>query len=147
MRVLAHDTAGVGTARIEVSEKSTVPLLKGLAGFFQFIALGIDPVGDDILNHGLGAAVGVGGTNGAVLGNGNHVGDSSRIAIDSCRGREDNVADIVALHGAEESYAAADIDAVVLERNFTRFTNSLVETLESKCREQNSDTPSGPQSG
>lgn len=105
------------TARVEVAQQSAVPLLEGLALLFQVGALGIDVVGDDVLNHGLGAAVGVGRANGAVLGDGDHVGESSGIAVDSGGGGEDNVGDIVAGHGLEERNAAADVDAVVLERD------------------------------
>ena len=44
---------------------------------------------------------------------------------DGRRGGEDDVGDAVALHGAEEGNAAADIDAVVLEGNLARLSDSL----------------------
>lgn len=113
------------TARVEVAQQSAVPLLEGLALLLQVGALGIDVVGDDVLNHGLGAAVGVGRANGAVLGDGDHVGESSGIAVDGGGGGEDNVGDIVAGHGLEERNAAADVDAVVLERDDGRLSNGL----------------------
>lgn len=113
------------TARVEVAQQSAVPLLEGLALLLQVGALGIDIVGDDVLNHGLGAAVGVGRANGAVLGDGDHVGESSGIAVDGGGGGEDNVGDIVAGHGLEERNAAADVDAVVLERDNGRLSDSL----------------------
>jgi hypothetical protein len=124
--VLSHDTAGVSTARVEVAEESTVPLLERLAGLLQVVALSVDLVGDDILNDVLGATVDVGRTAGAVLGDGNHVLEAGGIAVDGGGGGEDDVGDIVAGHGAEEGDAAADVDTVVLEGNFARFANSLV---------------------
>ena len=125
LRVLTHDSARVGTTRVEVSEQCTIPLLEWLSGLLQIASLSVDKVGDDVLNHGLGATIGVGRTNGAVLWDGNHVGESGGITVDGGRRREDNVGDIVALHGAEQGNAAANIDAVVLERNFARLANSL----------------------
>lgn len=125
LRVLAHDTTRVSTARVKVSQQGAVPLLKGLASLLQVVALGIDAVGDDVLDHGLGAAVGVGRTNWAVLGDGDHVGDSASITVNGGRGRKDNVGDVVALTGAKEGNAAANIDAVVLEGNLARLANGL----------------------
>lgn len=115
----------MGTAGVEVSQKRTVPLLERLAGLLQVVALGIDVVGDDILDGGLGAAVGVGRADGAVLGDGNHVGDTRGIAIDGGGRGEDDVGDVVAGHGAEERDAATDVDAVVLERDLGRLADSL----------------------
>lgn len=117
------------TARVEVAQQSAVPLLEGLALLLQVSALGVDMVGDDVLNHGLGAAVGVGRANGAVLGDGDHVGESSGIAVDGGGGGEDNVGDIVAGHGLEERDAAADVDAVVLEGDDGRLSNGLEKLL------------------
>lgn len=125
LRILAHDAAGVRAAGVEVAQQSTVPLLERLALLLQVVALSVDVVGDDVLNHGLGAAVGVGRANGAVLGDGNHVGESSRIAVDGGGRGEDNVGDIVAGHGLEEGDAAADIDAVVLERDHGGLSDGL----------------------
>lgn len=125
LRILAHDAAGVGTAGVEVAQQSAVPLLERLALLLQVVALSVDVVRDDVLNHGLGAAVGVGRANGAVLGDGDHVGESSRIAVDGGGGGEDNVGDIVAGHGLEEGNAAANIDAVVFERDHGRLSDGL----------------------
>lgn len=125
LRILAHDAAGVGTAGVEVAQQSAVPLLERLALLLQVVALSVDVVGDDVLNHGLGTAVGVGRANGAVLGDGDHVGESSRIAVDGGGGGEDDVGDIVAGHGLEEGNAAANIDAVVLERDHGRLSDGL----------------------
>jgi len=125
LRVLTHDTSGVSTARVEVSEQSTVPLLEVLASLLQVVTLSVDEVADNVLNHGLGAAVCVGRSDGAVLGDGNHVGESGSIAIDGSGGGEDDVVDVVALHGAEEGDAATDIDTVVLEWDLARLADSL----------------------
>lgn len=123
--VLAHDAGGVGAAGVEVAEVGTVPLLVRLAGLLEVVALGVDVVGNDILNDGLGAAVGVGWADGAVLGDGNHVGETSGIAVDGGRGGEDDVGDVVTLHGAQQGDATADIDAVVLEGDLARLANGL----------------------
>lgn len=123
--ILAHDAAGVGTARVKVSEEGTVPLLVLLASLLKVVALSVNKVCDDILNHGLGAAVGVGGPDGAMLGDGDHVGEAGGIAVDGGGGGEDDVVDVVALHGAEKSDAAADIDTVVLEGNLAGLADSL----------------------
>lgn len=125
LRVLAHDAAGVGAARVKVAQQGAVPLVVGLAGLLQLVALGVDVVGDDVLNHGLCAAVGVGRANGAGLGDGNHVGEAGGVAVDGGGGGKDNVADAVAGHAAHEGDAAADVDAVVFEGDFTRFADGL----------------------
>lgn len=83
--VFAHDTTWVRAAGVEVSEQSTVPLLERLVGLLQLVPLGIDAVPDDILNHRLGASVGVGRTGRAILGDGNHVGESGSVAVNGSR--------------------------------------------------------------
>ncbi|KAJ6444934.1 LOW QUALITY PROTEIN: putative quinone oxidoreductase [Purpureocillium lavendulum] len=123
--VLAHDAAGVRAAGVEVAQQGAVPLVVGLASLLQVVALGLDEVGDDVLDHRLCAAVRVGRADGAVLGDGDHVGEAGGIAVDGRRGGEDDVGDVVALHGAEEGDAAADVDAVVLERDLTRLADGL----------------------
>lgn len=47
------------------------------------------------------------------------------IAIDGGRGGEDDVVDVVFLHAAEKGNGSANVDAIVLERNFCGFTNRL----------------------
>ena len=123
--VLAHDTAGVSTARVEVAQQSTVPLLKGLARLLGLPPLGLDMVGNNSLDHHLGMTICVGGADGAVFGNGNHARDAGGITIDSSGGREDDVGDIVLGHRTEQGDAAADIDTVVLEWDFARLANGL----------------------
>lgn len=73
----------------------------------------------------LGSSIWVGGPNWAVFWDGNHVWDSSCITIYGCRGREHNVGYIVLGHAAEERDGSANIDSVVFEGDFGRFTNSL----------------------
>ncbi|POR37440.1 Putative quinone oxidoreductase [Tolypocladium paradoxum] len=130
--VLAHDAAGVGAAGVEVAQQRGVPLLKGLAGLVEVAALGVDAVGDDVLDHRLGAAVGVGRADGAVLGDGDHVGEARRVAVDGGRRGEDDVGDVVALHGPQQGDAAADVDAVVLEGG----SNSMLATYIGRDRER-----------
>lgn len=125
LRVFTHDTTRMRAAGVEVSQKSAVPLLKWLALLLQPVALGVDVVGNDILNHRLGAAVGVCGANRAVLWDRNHVGESGGITVDGGGRGEDDTRDVVAGHGAHEANAAADVDAVVLERDLGRFANGL----------------------
>lgn len=115
----------MGAAGVEVSEQSAVPGLVGLALLLQVVSLGVDEVGNGGLNGGLGVAVGVGGPNGAILGDGDHVGEAGGVAVNGGGGGEDNVVDIVALHGAEEGDTSADIDAVVVERSHARLADGL----------------------
>ena len=115
--VLAHDAARVGTAGVEVTEVGAVPLLEGLAGLLRVLALGGDPVINDLLDDSLRPAVGVRGADRAVLGDGDHVLKTGGIAVDGGGGREDDVGDIVSAHGVQEGNRAADIDAVVFQGN------------------------------
>lgn len=79
----------------------------------EVVALGFDVVGDAGLDCGFCAAVGVGGTDRAVLRNRDHVGEARRVPIDSGRGGEDDVGDIVAGHRGKEIDRAVDIGTVV----------------------------------
>lgn len=124
--VLAHDSAGVRTARVEVPQQGSVPLLVGLVRLLEVVALGLDVVGDDALDHGFRAAVGVCRANWAVLGDGDHAGNAGGVAVDGRRGREDDVGDIVLGHRPQQRDAAADIDAVVFQRDLSRLAHSLV---------------------
>jgi hypothetical protein len=83
-RILAHDSTRVGAAWVEVSQQSTVPRLKRLSCLLCVVALRFNEVSDDQLDRALCAAVWVCGANRAMLRNGDHVWDSSGIAID-CR--------------------------------------------------------------
>lgn len=123
--ILAHDTAGVGSARVEVPQKGAVPLLIRLVCLLEVPPLCLHVVGYDLLDHGLCTTICVCGANWAVLGDGNHILEASRIAVDGGRGREDDVGHIVLAHGAQERNATANIDTVVFERDDARFTDSL----------------------
>jgi hypothetical protein len=124
-RILAHDPAGVGACWVEVSQQRSIPLLIWLALLLQVIPLSIDVISDDRFDHAFSVSIWIGGTNWAILGNGYHVGNSSRISVDS-RGRgEDNVGDVVLGHAAEESDGSTNIDAVVFEGDLGRFTDGL----------------------
>jgi len=125
--VFAHDTAGVGARRVEVAQQSGVPLLSllGLASLFQVVALCVDEVRDGILNGVLGVSVRVGWAQGALLGDGDHVREAGRIAVDGGRAGEDDVGDIVALHGAQQADGAVDVDMVVVEGSLGRLADGL----------------------
>lgn len=127
LRVLTHNTTGVSTSGVEVTQQSSVPLggFLGLTLLGEVVALSVDKVGDGSLNGELGVSVRVGGAQGAVFGDGDHIGETSRIAVDGGGAGEDNVVDIVFLHGAEEVDGAVDIDEVVIERFFARLADGL----------------------
>ena len=82
-------------------------------------------VRDDVFHHGLCAAVRARRANGAMLGDGDHVLKAGRIAIHGGRAAEYNLCHIVTGHAAKERDGAADINAVVFERDFSRLANSL----------------------
>lgn len=116
----------MGTARVKVTKVGTVPLLKWLAGLLRILALRGNPVLDDLLDNGLRPAVGVGGTDRAVFGDGDHVLESGSIAVDGGGRRKHDVGDIVLAHGVQKRYGASDIDAIVFKGNLGGFTDSLV---------------------
>lgn len=117
----------MSTGGVEVAEQGTVPLLGlGLvAGLDSVVALSVDDVGDGGLDGELGVAVGVGGTQRALLGDGDHVGEASGITVDGGGAGEDDVGDIVADHGAQEADGAVDVDVVVVQRLLTGLTDGL----------------------
>ena len=82
-------------------------------------------IGNDSLVRGLGATIRVGGPNGAVFGDGNHVLEASGVAVDGGRRREDDVGDIVTCHGAEKADGTVDVGAIVLQRDLARFAYCL----------------------
>ena len=134
LRVFSHDAARMGTAWVEVTQIGAIPLLVRLSSFLQVITLSIDKVDNDVFNHRLGAAVRVGRALGAVLGDGNHVREAGGITVHGRRGRKDYVGHVVALHGTEKRKCAADIDAVVLERDFAGLANGLARCQYSRPR-------------
>ena len=112
-------------AGVEVSEECAVPLLEGLSGLLCVVPLRVDEIGNDALDHRLGAAVGVCRAGRALLWDGDHVGEAGGVAVDGSRGREDDIADIVLEHSTEKRNAASDVDAVVFEGDLARFSDRL----------------------
>ena len=125
LRVFAHDSTGVATSRVEVSEESGVVLAASLAILLCLAAFGVDVVGDHGLDTELGVAVRVGRAERALFGDGDHVREAGGIAVDGCGGREDDVGDVVLGHAAQETERAEDVDAVVLERDLARLADGL----------------------
>lgn len=91
----------MGTARVEVSEVGTVPLLERLARLLRVLALRSDVVLDDLLDNRLRPTVRVCGADRAVLGDGDHVLETGSVAIDGGGRREDDVRHIVPAHGVQ----------------------------------------------
>lgn len=110
---------------VEVAQQSTVPLGTRLALLLCVCALRLDVGADQRLDGVLGVSVGVGGAGRAVLGNGDHALETSGISVDGSGRGKDNVGDIVTGHGLEQGNGAADIDAPILERDFTGFADGL----------------------
>jgi len=100
LRVLAHDATRVATSGVEVSQESRVVLAAALASLLGRIALCVDVVGDHGLDAELCVSVRVGGSERALFGNGDHVGEAGGIAVDGCGGGEDDVGHVVLLHAA-----------------------------------------------
>lgn len=128
LRILTHDTAGMGAGGVEVAQQRGVPLLSllGVTGLGGVVALGVDDVRDGGLNREFGVPVGVGGTQGALLGDRNHVREASGIAVDGGRAGEDDIGHIVAEHGAQEADGAVDVDIVVIKGFLAGFADGLV---------------------
>lgn len=87
-------------SRVEVAEESCVPLVALLTLFSGVVPLCVDVVCDDLLIEELCVAVGVCGTERAVLWDGDHVLEAGGIAVDGGGGGEDDVGDVVLGHGA-----------------------------------------------
>jgi hypothetical protein len=90
----------VTTSRVEISQQRTIPLLIWLVGLLRIIPLRINEIRDNQLNCTLRPSVGVCRADGTVFRDGNHVGNSRRVAIDSRGGGEHDVVYIVLLHAA-----------------------------------------------
>lgn len=107
----------MSTSGVEVSQQSSVPLLgfAGVTSLGEVIALGVDEIGNSGLNGELGVSVRVGRAERAVLGDGDHVGEAGGIAVHGGRTGEDDVVDIVFLHGTEQVDGAIDVDEVVIK--------------------------------
>ena len=99
--VLAHESRGVCPDGVEVAEKDDVPL-----GVCRV------EVGEDLLDHPLGPAIGVGcGLLGALLGERELVG----VAVDRGGAGEDDVLATVVAHHVDEREGVAQVVGVVLD--------------------------------
>lgn len=98
--ILTHDSTRVRSSRVEISQQSSIPGFNRLAFFLQLVPLSLDVIDDDQFDCALCSTVWVCGADWAVLRNGNHVGNSSRITVDGGRGGEDDVANIVGGHAS-----------------------------------------------
>lgn len=115
----------MSTTWVEVAQERGVVLLIWLPCLLGVGALRICVIGDDELDHGLGAAVRVGGADGAVLGDGDHVLPFCGVAVDGGRGGEDDVRDVVFGHAAQEDNGSIDVYAVVFEGLLRGLADSL----------------------
>ena len=115
----------MGAGGVEVTQERRIPVVSRLVVLFEVIALGFDVVGDACFDGGFSAAVGVGGTYWTFFGDGDHVGEASRVAVDGGRGGENDVGDIVLGHGGEEADGAVNIGAVVLEWDLAGLADRL----------------------
>jgi len=123
--VLAHDSAWVGTGWVEVAEKSAVPLATILALFLCECPLGIDEICDEQLDGVFCVSIWVCWAKRAVLWNWNHIWEAGGITVNGGRGGEDNVGNVVLLHGTKKGDGTANIDAEVLLWDLGRLANSL----------------------
>lgn len=110
---------------VEVPQHGSVPLIPRLALLLRIAALRVDMVCDEELVRHLCVAIRICGAEGATFRDWDHVGETSRIAVDSGRRGEDDVRDVVTRHGAQQANSAVDVDAVVLKRDFSRLADSL----------------------
>lgn len=120
----------MSTRRVEVSKETSIPHVGFLSNYVRRVfksigALGRDMVGYHVLHGGFGIAIGICGTDWALFRNGDHVGKAGCVAVDGRGGGEDDVGNIVAGHGTEETEGTVDIDMVIIEGSFTRFTDGL----------------------
>lgn len=118
----------MGTRGVEVAQQGGIPLLRLLliTSLGGIVALRRDKVRNGGLHGELGVTVGVGRAQGALLRDGDHVGEPRRVTVDRRGTREDNVVHIVLLHGAQEVDRAVDVDIPVVQRAFAGFANGLI---------------------
>lgn len=105
LRVLTHDTTWVGTGGVEVSQQRSIPLATFLsvASLVRVVALGVDHVSDGGFHGEFCVSVRVGRPQGALFGDGDHVGEAGGISIYGGGAGEDDVGDIVTEHRSEEA--------------------------------------------
>jgi len=121
----------VAAGRIEIAEEGAVPVFAALTLLFEVVTLGFDVIGDHSFDCGFRTAVGVCGTDGAVFGDWDHVGEAGGVAVDGGGAGEDDVADVMGGHGGEEVDCTEDVCAVIFQRDFGGFANSLGEEISS----------------
>lgn len=111
-------------------------LVAALASLLGRVALCVYVVGDHGLDAELCVSVGVGGTERALFGDGDHVGEAGGIAVDGRGGGEDDVGHVVLLHAAQEAEGAEDVHAVVLKRDLAGLADGLVSMSASCPRDE-----------
>ena len=109
--VFADETGGVGADGVEVAEEDDAPLV-----------VGVLDVGQDLFEHALGPAVGVGAE---ALGTAFGDGDFGGVAVDGGAGAEDDVFAVVTAHDVEEGEGATDVVFVVFPRFFDAFADGF----------------------
>ena len=126
-RIFANDARRMSTSRVEVAKESSIPLLSvRIVAFLGCLCpLGVNVVCDHQLTGEFGVAIGVGGSQWAILWDGDHVFEPGGIAVDCSRGGVDNVGHVVVLSSAQQSQCAVNVDVVVLEWDLSGFADCL----------------------
>lgn len=115
------------TCRVEVSEQPGVPLLDafGVAVLLCLRTLSGDVVGDHELRGELGVSVWVCRAQRALFGDGDHARDTGCVAVDGGRGGVNDVGDVMASSRAQKGEGTIDIDAVIIQGDFTGLSYGL----------------------
>lgn len=82
--IFTHDSAGVSTSGVEITQQSAVPFLSllRLSSLGGIVSLRVDEIGDSILDSELGVTVGVCGAQWTLLGDRDHVREARSITVD-----------------------------------------------------------------
>ncbi len=110
---------------VEVPQQSRVILLAALARLLRVCSFRVDVVRDHRLDAELRVAVGVCRAQRALFGDWDHVLEARGIAVYGSGGGKDDVGDVVALHGAQETESAVDVNTVVLQWDLARLADGL----------------------
>ena len=116
---------------VKISQQRAVPFVDlslGLVRLLGIDPLRIDHIANGILDAQLGVSVRVGRSRRARFGNGDHVGETSGIAVDGGRAGKDNIVHVMLHHGFEEVERSNHIDPVVFQWDFRGFSDRLVRT-------------------
>ena len=108
--VFAHQAAFVGPHGIEIAQEDDLPG-----------GIGNPEIPKDLLDHQLGAAVGIGGGKGKFL----PYRNCSWIAVNSCGRTEDDPLDPTGSHHLAEGNRRADVVVIVIQGSGNRFTHCL----------------------